>query len=53
MFMLLLIGMGPKISLGRFLDLTRELEGEQQRKIAQQMVRTSVGTACYWSWVGS
>jgi small neutral amino acid transporter SnatA (MarC family) len=45
MFMLLQIGMGPKIALVPFMDLTRDLDGGQQRKVAQQMVRTGVGTA--------
>ncbi len=45
MFILLLIGMGPKIALVPFLDLTREMDGDTQRKVAQRMVRTAVGTA--------
>jgi len=52
MFMLLLIGMGPKIALVPFMDLTRDLEGEQQRKVAQQMVRTGVGTALLLVFLG-
>jgi len=45
LFMLLLIGIGPKIALVPFMDLTKNLEVEQQRKVARQMVRTAVGTA--------
>ena len=45
LFMLLLIGMGPKIALVPFLDLTKTLDAETQRKIADTMVRTAVGTA--------
>lgn len=52
MFMLLLIGMGPKIALVPFMDLTRDLEEEQQRKVAQQMVRTGVGTALLLVFLG-
>ena len=52
MFMLLLIGMGPKIALVPFMDLTRDLEREQQRKVAQQMVRTGVGTALLLVFLG-
>lgn len=52
MFMLLLIGMGPKIALVPFMDLTRDLEADQQRKVAQQMVRTGVGTALLLVFLG-
>jgi small neutral amino acid transporter SnatA (MarC family) len=52
MFMLLLIGMGPKIALVPFMDLTRDLEEKQQRKVAQQMVRTGVGTALLLVFLG-
>jgi small neutral amino acid transporter SnatA (MarC family) len=44
-FMLLLIGMGPKIALVPFIDLTRGLDPDQQRGVARQMVRTAVFTA--------
>jgi small neutral amino acid transporter SnatA (MarC family) len=52
MFMLLLIGMGPKIALVPFMDLTRGLEREQQRKVAWQMVRTGVFTALLLVFLG-
>ena len=41
MFLLLLIGMGPKIALVPFLDLTKDMEADTQRKIADIMVRTA------------
>lgn len=52
MFMLLLIGMGPKIALVPFIDLTKDLDGEAKRKVAQQMVRTGVGTALLLVFLG-
>jgi small neutral amino acid transporter SnatA (MarC family) len=45
LFLLLLIGMGPKIALVPYLDLTKGVEPDTQRKIANTMVRTAVGTA--------
>ena len=45
LFMLLLIGMGPKIALVPFLDLTKGMDGDTQRKVAQRMVSTAVSTA--------
>lgn len=45
LFILLLIGMGPKIALVPFLDLTREMDVDTQRKVAQRMVQTGVTTA--------
>jgi small neutral amino acid transporter SnatA (MarC family) len=45
LFLLFLIGMGPKIALVPFLDLTQGMEADTQRKIANTMVRTAVGTA--------
>ena len=45
LFLLLLIGMGPKIALVPFLELTQGMEADTQRKIANTMVRTAVGTA--------
>lgn len=42
MFILLLIGMGPKIALVPFLELTAEMDGETQKKVARQMVVTAV-----------
>jgi small neutral amino acid transporter SnatA (MarC family) len=42
LFVLLLIGMGPKIALVPFLDLTSDMEPETQKKVARQMVRTAV-----------
>jgi multiple antibiotic resistance protein len=34
MFLLLLIGMGPKIALVPFLELTQDMEADTQRKVA-------------------
>ena len=45
LFLLLLIGMGPKIALVPFLELTQGMEADTQRQIANTMVRTAVGTA--------
>ena len=45
LFILLLIGMGPKIALVPFIDLTKNMESNMQRKVAQRMVRTGVTTA--------
>ena len=45
LFLLFLIGVGPKIALVPFLDLTQGMEADTQRKIANTMVRTAVGTA--------
>lgn len=42
LFMLLLIGMGPKIALVPFLDLTKEMDHDTRRKVANQMVKTGV-----------
>ena len=41
LFLLLLIGMGPKIALVPFLDLTKGMEAETQQKVARVMVRTA------------
>ena len=43
--MLLLIGMGPKIALVPFLDLTKGMDGDTQKKVARRMVQTGVTTA--------
>ena len=45
MFILLLIGMGPKVALVPFLDLTAEMEEETKRQVARKMVVTAVGVA--------
>jgi multiple antibiotic resistance protein len=45
LFVLLVIGMGPKIALVPFLDLTQNLDANLQKKVAAKMVRTAVGTA--------
>ena len=45
LFMILLIGMGPKIALVPFLDLTKGMDGDTQKKVARRMVQTAVVTA--------
>ena len=45
LFLLLLIGMGPKIALVPFLDLTKEMDVETQKKVANRMLRTALVTA--------
>ncbi len=45
LFMLLLIGMGPKIALVPFLDLTKGMDTDTQKKVARRMVQTGVTTA--------
>ena len=42
LFILLLIGMGPKIALVPFLELTADMDSDTQKKVARQMVRTAV-----------
>jgi len=53
LFFLLLIGMGPKIALVPFLDLTAGMEKEMQKKVAGQMVKTAVGVALVLVFLGS
>jgi multiple antibiotic resistance protein len=45
LFILLLIGMGPKVALVPFLDLTKGMEADTQKKVARRMVQTAVVTA--------
>lgn len=45
MFVLLLIGMGPKVALVPFLDLTSDMEEGTSKKVAQKMVLTAVVVA--------
>lgn len=45
LFVLLLIGMGPKIALVPFLEMTQGMEAAMQRQVADRMVRAAVGTA--------
>ena len=44
-FLLLLIGMGPKIALVPFLELTKDMDAGTQKAIANKMVRTALSTA--------
>ena len=52
LFLLLLIGMGPKIALVPFLEATQGMEAKTRRKIADTMVRTAVGTALLLVFLG-
>jgi small neutral amino acid transporter SnatA (MarC family) len=52
LFLLLLIGMGPKIALVPFLDATKGVDPDTQRKMANTMVRTAVGTALLLVFLG-
>ena len=47
LFVLLLIGMGPKIALVPFLNATVDMDGETKKKVANVMVRTSLGMALF------
>ena len=47
LFVLLLIGIGPKIALVPFLDVTSDMGGETKKKVANAMVRTGVGMALF------
>jgi MarC family membrane protein len=42
---LLLIGMGPKVALVPFLDLTADMDSETRKKVANRMVRTATTVA--------
>ena len=42
---LLLIGMGPKVALVPFLDLTADMDTETRKKVANRMVRTATTVA--------
>ena len=52
LFILLLIGLGPKIALVPFLDLTKGMDGDTQRKVARRMVQTAVTTALFLAVLG-
>ena len=45
MFILLLIGMGPKVALVPFLDLTKGMDEETQKSVATRMINTAVFVA--------
>jgi len=47
LFVLLLIGMGPKIALVPFLSVTTGMEVETKKKVANVMVRTALGMAIF------
>jgi multiple antibiotic resistance protein len=52
MFVLLLIGMGPKIALVPFLELTAGMDADTQHAVARRMVRTAVITALILVFLG-
>jgi multiple antibiotic resistance protein len=52
-FVLLLIGMGPKVALVPFLDLTADLDSETRKKVANRMVRAGVTVALILVVLGS
>jgi multiple antibiotic resistance protein len=43
--LLLLIGMGPKVALVPFLDLTADMDNETRKKVANRMIRTATVVA--------
>jgi multiple antibiotic resistance protein len=45
LFMLLLIGMGPKIALVPFLEMTKELDSDTRKQVATKMVKAGVTVA--------
>lgn len=45
LFLLLLIGVGPKIALVPFLELTQGMEADTQKVVANRMVQTAISTA--------
>ena len=47
LFVLLLIGMGPKIALVPFMNVTADMDGETQKQVANVMVRTGVGMSLF------
>ena len=49
LFVLLLIGIGPKIALVPFLDVTADMDGETKKKVANVMVRDGYGMTEYCS----
>ena len=42
LFLLLLIGMGPKIALVPFLDMTKDFDSDTRKQVATKMVKTAV-----------
>jgi multiple antibiotic resistance protein len=51
-FLLLLIGIGPKIALVPFLELTSNMSAEVQRKVASKMIKTALVTALVLLFLG-
>jgi multiple antibiotic resistance protein len=53
MFILLLIGMGPKVALVPFLDLTADMDSDTRKKVANRMVRTATVVALILAVLGA
>ncbi len=51
--LLLLIGMGPKVALVPFLDLTADMDSQTRKKVANRMVRTAVAVALVLAVLGA
>ena len=51
-FLLLLIGIGPKIALVPFMELTGDMSAEVQRKVAGKMIKTAFVTALVLLFLG-
>jgi len=45
LLLLIGIGMGPKIALVPFLELTQGIDAKTQKKVGTRIVKTAVGTA--------
>ena len=52
-FVLLLIGIGPKVAVVPFLDLTADMDSETRTAVAQRMIRTAMGVALILVVLGS
>lgn len=50
---LLLIGMGPKVALVPFLNLTADMDSDTRKKVADRMVRTTVTVALLLAVLGA
>ena len=44
-FLVLLIGIGPKLALVPFLEITAPLDAETKRRVQRQMIMTATGVA--------
>jgi multiple antibiotic resistance protein len=53
MFVLLLIGMGPKVAIVPFLDETADMDSKTREEVAKTMTGTAVGVALFFVVLGS